>query len=509
MATDFGFSNDRTTWRPYHCDCHAGISAIPKNRLCTIRCRDSFWFHRKAMWKLKSPIPKQYLLIAGLLAPLTALAEPAARFIPDEKGRELVPGGYVAITEDSKSVIRYTPDDYRRMVRIGANFQVIRLSLGRLGGWPGVTADPAYQDQLDEMVRMGREAGLKTVFKLVVYGIRGFDTAQWDALWKNTAGSQDTVLEAWRKIWLRYKDDASVFGYDLLNEPQRGLDPDEHRCTRDDLLPTLRRFADAMRETSPDKWALYQPLFRHAGKGVGPFTPMREPFGRDRVIYAPHMYTTDLKIMRQTLDRYQREAGLSNAPLLLGEWGPSVSLTVDTDPKRQATYTNIYQATAGELDRRGIGGIKAWFCGSRSPLENKKSSTKYTWAIFSDQSPVGRIERKYLVDPLARPRPLVVAGRLEQYGFDFATRILRMNIKPDAALGGTEVFIPADRYYPAGFRVEIVTGLVMELKPGDKELGTVKNVDGSARDQARSRFITLSQAAVKSAMNFASPSAQA
>ena len=436
------------------------------------------------MWKPTIVISKQILLIALLLMPVTAPADPAARAILDEQGRELVPGGYVTITEDRKGVIRYTPDDYRRMVRMGANFQVIRLSLGRLGGWPGVKADPAYPEQLDDMVRMGREAGLKTVFKLVVYGIKSFGPEQWDALWKNTHGSQDAVLEAWRKIWIRYKDDPSVFGYDLLNEPQRGLDPDEQRCTRESLLPTLRRLADAMHEVSPGKWSFYQPLFRDTGKGVGPFTPMRDPFGRERVIYAPHMYTTDLAKMKETLDRYEREAGLSNAPLLLGEWGPSVSLTVDSDPKRQATYTKVYQTTAGDLDRRGIGGIKAWFCGSRSPLENKKSSTKYTWAIFSDSTPTGQVERKYLVDPLARPRPLVVAGRLENYGFNFATRTLEMSLQPDASLGGTEVFVSADRYYHAGFRVEIGAGLVMALNPGDQQLSIVKNSDESDLRQA-------------------------
>jgi hypothetical protein len=227
-------------------------------------------------------------------------------------------------------------------------------------------------------------------------------------------------------------------------------------------------------------------LFRDKGQGVGPFTPMREPLGRDSVIYAPHMYTTDMKTMRETLDRYEREAGLSKAPLLLGEWGPSVALTVDSNPEKQAAYTKAYQETAADLDRRGIGGIKAWFCGSRSPLENKKSKTKYTWAIFSDSTPTGRVERKYLVDSLARPRPLVVAGRLDDYRFNFATKTLEIELKPDAALGGTEVFVSADRYYPAGFRVEIGESLVMALKPGDKQLEIVKSAVESDLHQARS-----------------------
>jgi hypothetical protein len=436
---------------------------------------------------VKSPalISKFILPLLFAFTSLAASAGPAAHPLLDEQGRELVPGGYVAITEDGKGVIRYTEDDYRRMARMGANFQVIRLSLGRLGGWPGATADSTYPAQLDEMVRMGRDAGLKTVFKLVVYGIKGFGPEQWDALWKNSNGSQDAVLEAWRKIWIRYKDEPSVFGYDLLNEPKRGLDPDENKCVRENLMPTLRRLADELRAVSPDKWALYQPLFRDMGQGVGPFTPMKEPLGRDRVIYAPHMYTTDMKTMRETLDRYGREAALSNAPLLLGEWGPSVSLTVDSDAKRKVFYTKAYQETAGDLDRRGIGGIKAWFCGSRSPLENKKSKTKYTWAIFSDTSPTGKTERKYLVDPLARPRPLVVAGRLDDYRFNFATRTLEMNLQADPKLGGTEIFVSADRYYHTGFQVEIGGGLVMALKPGEKQLGIAKSAGESDLRQAR------------------------
>ena len=63
------------------------------------------------------------IFTALLLAPLAAwaLAEggPTGGGIRDEQGREIVPGGYVAITEDGKGTIRYTPDDYRRMVRMG------------------------------------------------------------------------------------------------------------------------------------------------------------------------------------------------------------------------------------------------------------------------------------------------------------------------------------------------------------------------------------------------------
>jgi hypothetical protein len=432
--------------------------------------------------------PTLTLLTALLLAPLAApaLAEtvPTNIVIRDKQGREIVPGGYVAITEDGKGTIHYTPDDYRRMVRMGANFQVIRTTLGRLGGWPGKEGYATYLAQLDAMVRMGKAAGLKTVFKLVIYDIRPFGSAQWDAVYQNTDGTQDAVVAAWSKLWIRYKDEPSVFGYDLLNEPQRGLDPDEERCCREQLLPTLRRLADAMHAVSPGKWALYQPLYRETGAGDGPFLPMREPFGRDRVIFAPHLYSMDLAMMNKTLDRYLREAALSKAPLLLGEWGPATDIAADTDPKKQERYTKVYEGTANALDQRGVGAIKAWFCGTRTPLKSKKRTEPFTWAIFSDKSPTGQVERKFITDTLARPRPLAVAGHLERYGFDFATRTLEVSLNPDTKLGSTELFVSAERFYPEGFRVEVGSRLTLALKRGAAELSTLQSADAANREQA-------------------------
>ncbi len=414
-----------------------------------------------------------------------AAAGLATRVLLDEQGREIIPGGYVVITEDSKGTISYTPDDYRRMVRMGANVQVIRTTLGRLGGWPGRKADPKYFEQLDAMVRMGREAGLKTVFKLVVYDIRPFGHQQWEAIWRNSGGSQDALLAAWTMVWIRYQDEPSVFGYDLLNEPQRGLDPNEEHCCREYLLPTLRRLADAMHAISPGKWALYQPLYRENGLGTGRFEPMKEPFGRDRVIYAPHLYAMNLAVMTRTLDRYEREAQLSQAPLLLGEWGPATDLAADASPERQAIYSKVYEATAIAFDQRGVGAIKAWFCGTRAPLRAKNRPAPFTWAIFSDTNAVGHVERKYITDVLARPRPLAVAGRLGRYGYDFTARTLKVSLKPDAALGSTVLFVPAKRFYPDGFRLELDGDLVLAWEPGEAQLRTVQAANDNSREQAR------------------------
>jgi len=425
------------------------------------------------------------MLLCGGLATVPGIAADELTVEPllDEQGRQLIPGGYVVIES-----VDYAPSDYERMVRMGATFQVIRVPLGKIGGWKGVSSDPSYFDQADKLVRMGTDVGIKTIFKLVVYGIRPFGDQQWDQLWHNTNESQETLMAAWSKIWIRYKDDPSVFGYDLLNEPQRGLDRDYDRCQREQLIPLLRRLADAMHEISPDKWAIYQPLLRkredQSSPGKHPVVAIQEPFGRERVIYAPHLYQMDPSVIAPMLDDFQRQAILSNAPLLLGEWGSPTRATTDGNPAEQARYTKVYQRTVNELDTRCIGGIKAWFCGARKPIPVPGSTNWMTWAVFSDKSPAGRVERKYITDVIVRPRPLVVAGRLKHYSNDFATRRFEMTLTPDVTLGSTEIFLPADRHYPRGCLVEVGPGLALALDPNSHQLQTVNAVTTGDRNQA-------------------------
>jgi len=421
---------------------------------------------------------------AFLTASVFGASVPGTVSLLDDQGRQLIPGGYVALES-----IEYTADDYQRMVRMGANFQVIRVPVGMIGAWPGKAADEKALTHFDDLVRLGKAPGLRTIFKLVFYGVKPFGEKQWDMLWNNTDGTQDKVIEGWTRIWTRYKDEPSVFGYDLLNETQRGLDTDYDRTQRERTLPLLRRMTDAMRQISPDKWVLYQPLLRKPedqwNKGKNPVVAIEEPFGRERAIYAPHLYRMELPLIVAILDDLQRQAAISKVPLLLGEWGAPTRANTDGNPAEEARYTKVYQETVNQLDTRGIGGIKAWFCGMRNPIPVKGSTNWMTWAIFSDKSPAGRVERKYILDVVVRPRPLVVAGRLEHYGTDFATLTFAMTLQSDPALGATEMFVPAERHYPGGFRVQVGPGLTLAHDPGAKTLRTVSAADAADREQAK------------------------
>ena len=210
-----------------------------------------------------------------------------------------------------------------------------------------------------------------------------------------------------------------------------------------------------------------------------------KPFDRERIIYAPHLYRMELPLIVAILDNFQLQAAIAQAPLLLGEWGAPTRSTTDGSPAEQSRYTKVYQATANGLDTRGIGGIKAWFCGTRSTIPVPGSTNWMTWAIFSDDSPAGRVERKYITDVLASPRPLVVAGRVERYSNDFATLGFAMTLTPNPALGATEIFVPADRLYPHGFRVEVGPGLTLAHDPGAAILRTVRTTETADREQAK------------------------
>ena len=246
-------------------------------------------------------------------------------WLPDGQGRYFLPHGYVTVTEDPTGPVRYTADDYQRMLRYGANCQVIRLTLGKLGGWPGYALQEDYLRQVDEMVRLGREAGLKTAFKMTVYGIKGFASQEGWNLLLGSHDRQQSLIKTWRIIWTRYRNDPSVFGYDLLNEPFRGsLAESYEQVTNERLIPLYRKIIDNLHLISPEKWALYQPLLldkEDRGPGKLPMAPMDLPLDRKKIIFAPHGYFPNAQLHAKAIQRHLREAEISSAPLMMGELG--------------------------------------------------------------------------------------------------------------------------------------------------------------------------------------------
>jgi hypothetical protein len=381
----------------------------------------------------------------------------------DEQGRHFIPHGFVTITGDGMGEVRYTQEDYRKMALAGANFQVIRIFLGKLGGVPGRESDHRYLEQLDEMVEFGRRAGMRSAFKLTVYDANpsqtvefsGFKQQDWIDLYLDKDGRQELFIRAWRRVFERYRDDPSVFGYDLVNGPCATREKtqiweaeprfkDSDTFQREYFVPFYRKLVDELHRISPaGKLALFQPY--HVPPPVHramlfPCLPLSEPLRRDGIVFAPHYYNDT---PAEALKRYTADAVLNGAPMMFGEYGKATLAQTDREVAQQQAYAKVLIDTVTEFDRHAVGCVKAWWCGSR--VFNQTVKTKpaaVTWALFYGDSPLGNAERKYIMDVIARPRPLVIAGEVAGFHFDFATRVFEMDFTPDSAKGESEIFVP-------------------------------------------------------------------
>ncbi|MFT5883608.1 MAG: endoglycosylceramidase [Arcticibacterium sp.] len=177
----------------------------------------------------------------------------------DESGRHIIPRGFVINTNDYGGEVFFDSDDYVRMVRLGANAQVIRLELGKLSTFPGGKLDANYLLKLDSLVAMGRKTGMKTVFKMTVYGV---DKFIWEDFWQNNNNEHQTYIEAWKVIWNRYTNDKSVLGYDIVNEPRKlTMDISYTALTGKYLLPLYQKIIDESQNINADKRILIQSIF--------------------------------------------------------------------------------------------------------------------------------------------------------------------------------------------------------------------------------------------------------
>ena len=385
----------------------------------------------------------------------------------DELRRHIIPRGFVVNTNDHKGEVFFNSDDYARMVRMGANIQVVRLEIGKLSSFLGGNLNQDYLMKLDTLVSLGRNSGIKTVFKMTVYGV---DKFIWEEFWQNNKREHQTYINAWKVIWSRYSKDPNVIGYDVVNEPRKlTMDISYSNLTKKYLIPLYQKIIDESQKINADKMILFQSIFMNKGEGIdnNQYAEITAPINRKNIIFAPHIYQDKMDYIKPVMDRFDEESDMLNAPILIGEWGFPTFATTDTliDGRLgQLKYRELYIRTAEVFDRMGVGSIKAWFLGNRT-MQNFLPGGPSTWSIFSDKTDAGTVERKYITDVISRPFPQAIAGDINSFLFNHATRTLDLNIKPDNSKGASKIFIGANRHYPDGFSVLINEGLIMYYNP--------------------------------------------
>lgn len=381
----------------------------------------------------------------------------------DEAGRHVIGRGFVVVTNDSY----FTSDDYLRMVRLGANYQVVRLELGKLSNFRGARVDADYLLKLDSLVQLGKDVGIKTVFKMTMYGLDDFT---WEKFWVNDNNMHKTYMDAWRLIWNRYKNENAVTAYDLINEPRKHtMDVSYKDLTSKYLFPLYRQLIDESQKINADKYCMIQTIFMNKGDKVdgSQYAQIAGSLGRGNITFSPHIYQWEKELLKPIILRFENQSKVLDAPVFIGEWGVPTYATTDSliqGELGQLNYMDLYIRTAQLFDSLGFNTIKAWFSGNPK-MQNFLPHGRSTWAIFSDKNAVGNVERKYITDVIARPFPQTIAGDLNSFKYDFATRSLDVFVTSDNSKGASQVFIGANRHYPDGFTIIIDSSLVLHYDP--------------------------------------------
>lgn len=406
---------------------------------------------------------KNLIIVSVFVLFTFSLSAQLKHALRDENGCHVIGRGFVVVTNNSY----FTADDYTRMVRLGANYQVIRLELGKLSTFPGANVDPNYLLKLDTLVQLGKQAGIKTAFKMTLYGIKDFS---WEKFWVNENKVHETYIDAWKVIWNRYKNEGSVTGYDIVNEPRKlSMDISYKALTNNYLIPLYQRIIDESHKINPQKYCMVQSIFMNKGEKVNgnQYSEVTTPINRKNILFAPHIYQEKKDLVKPTLLRFEKESKMMDAPIFIGEWGfPTFDKTDSTMTGRlgQLNYMDFYIRTAELFDSLGINSIKAWFAGNPRK-QHFLGGGPSTWAIFEDKHAVGTVERKYITDIIARPYPQKIAGDIKSFKYDFATRSLDIYITSDNSKGTSKLFIGANRHYPDGFSVLVNDDFVMCHNP--------------------------------------------
>jgi endoglycosylceramidase len=284
---------------------------------------------------------------------------------------------------------------------------------------------------------------------------RAFDNF-WNDMGPNS-DLQEHYAAMWAHVAERFRSRPWVLGYNLMNEPFAGSaaagnlggipfgDAARSRQFQETLF---RRFHErtiaAIRGVDPDGWIFYEPLAFPANNG-GPsyLGPLHDPRpGENRLVYFPHLYAVipELRLRYDPadtpeLDSWIRERSDDLAalqePMMIGEFGLPWDAGGDPLGYLQKILDTADETTSG------------WAYWSYDPGN---------WAPVAGAD----LHETPNANVLVRAYPQRIAGRPIRYGYDPHTRVLDLTfVDQPGVIGPTEIYLPARRVFPAGWRLEV------------------------------------------------------
>ncbi|GAC1356264.1 MAG: hypothetical protein NVSMB3_02350 [Acidobacteriaceae bacterium] len=200
-----------------------------------------------------------------------------------------------------------------------AGFDSVRIPLH----WKLFTTDDAEGFRLlDRVIGWCRQEGLLVVIDLHAApggqtGTNIDDSNGWPWLYSDGA-SQKQTIDLWKRIAHHYREERSVLGYDLLNEPLPHFP--QMRQFDGRLEPLYRRITSAIRSEDT-----HHAVILGGAKWDSDFTVFGPPFDNN-TIYQFHTYWTDP--VQATVQKYVDFRTAKQVPVWLGESGENKDVWV-------------------------------------------------------------------------------------------------------------------------------------------------------------------------------------
>jgi endoglycosylceramidase len=300
-----------------------------------------------------------------------------------------------------------------------------------------------------------------------------------DHFWQNDPGPggigiQDRYAAAWAHVAGRFRDNASVLGYDLLNEPWPGSA--WQQCANPAGCPAfdatmsgfVTRVLGAIRAADPRTLVWYEPnaLFNN-----GADTQLAN-FGDAHAGMSFHDYC---------LTANEGGQGYS----LVCEQSDSSLVFANAEKRSAATGDALLLTEFGATDDRGsldgvltiaddhMMGWQEWhYCGCDDPTTTG-SGDKQAIVLDPAKPPSGSNLKKVTLDAITRPYPRAVAGTPTAWSFDTSSRQFTASwTTRRAGTGGgsfragsvSEIALPR-RQYPDGYAPDVRGGSILSA-PG-------------------------------------------
>jgi endoglycosylceramidase len=273
------------------------------------------------------------------------------------------------------------------------------------------------------------------------------------------AGLQDHYIGAMAALAMRFKNESTVVGYEIMNEPLPGFVPPVV-FSASELYPFYARVVSALTGVG----GVYPDLGIHVAKQSFFFEPMAirnledapdqvlAPFtSYPNLVYSPHTYTHVFTVdalagvpaqtspyptsYDQAYQVADIEARQLRAALLPTEYGNAAS----------QDDTVLAGETAAQ-DRAGVGSaIYAWkgVCGAGAPLADCYKA----WSVYAGDPSTPPAQNLGLIPSrekyLSRIYPRATVGTLDQFAYDPGTKTFTMTATAVRGGGSTVVFIPS------------------------------------------------------------------